>query len=154
MDELKESICSCPEHVKAKWFGTDVSFRYVIEGFGVSIPEVPDKRDMMDAITEVCPFEVQRSCFYVTWIRCTHAIILVREACWQHAASALSRRNLVILESCQHKESVLMFQDISKVLQGPVSLKAPDIKLWVFVVDAGGNAGLPEEVLSPPICLH
>lgn len=31
-------------------------------------------------------------------------------------------------------------------MQGPVKLKEPDIKLWVFVVDAGGNAGLPEEV--------
>eukprot|EP00892_Ulva_mutabilis_P012672 jgi/Ulvmu1/9778/UM056_0018.1 len=86
MAELKQSISRCPDHLKTKWFGADVSFRYVIEGFGVSIPEVPDKRDMMDAITEVCPFA------------------------------------------------------------GPVSLKSPDIKLWVFVVDAGGNAGLPEEI--------
>lgn len=68
MAELKESLRKCPEQLKTKWFGEDVSFRYMIEGFGVSIPEVPDKRDMMDAITEVCPFEV--------W-PCCHASVIV-----------------------------------------------------------------------------
>lgn len=62
MDELKQSVRQCPEQLKKKWFGEDVSFRYVIEGFGVSVPEVPDKSDMMDSITEVCPFQVPPSC--------------------------------------------------------------------------------------------
>ena len=62
MDELKQSVRKCPEQLKTKWFGENVSFRYVIEGFGVSVPEVPDKSDMMDSITEVCPFQVPHSC--------------------------------------------------------------------------------------------
>lgn len=59
MAELKDSIRTCPANLKAKWLGPNTSFKYVIEGFGVSIPEAPDKCDMMNEITEVCPFEVQ-----------------------------------------------------------------------------------------------
>lgn len=33
-----------------------------------------------------------------------------------------------------------------------MKLKEPDIKLWIFVVDASHNAGLPEEVSLPSPC--
>lgn len=58
--ELTQSLKECPWKTKAPWIDKNVSFRFVVEGFGRKIPE-EEKLALMDAVTEVCPFEV--------WIR-------------------------------------------------------------------------------------
>lgn len=62
MEELKESLRQCPDHIKAPWLNKSVSFRFVVEGFGRKIPD-EEKLTLMDEVTDVCPFEVCSTCF-------------------------------------------------------------------------------------------